>query len=253
MRRRHLALIATLALSLAACGTPGSGGSVDGSWDLVSGTVDGQPLPMVDSAPITLVFEPDGLGGRAACNQYFGDYEVDGDSVTITGLGQTEMGCDPAVMDSEAAYLAALARVDTVEADGDSLTLTGDGVELSFERSAPIPTADLTGTVWVLDGLVDNDSVSSTIADSRATLEFFTDGSLIGSTGCRDLNGSYELDGSLIDVARLNADGECDDDLAGQDEHVVTVLEGGFDYVIDHQTLTLTGEDGLGLVYIAGS
>jgi heat shock protein HslJ len=250
MRRRQLAVMAIISLFLAACGTPGASASPEGSWDLTSGTVDGKPLPMVDSAPITLVFDQDGVGGRAACNQYFGQFEVNGDSITITGLGQTEMGCDPAIMDSEAAYLAALARADTITIDGDTLLLEGEGVELSFERSAPVPTADLNGTVWVLDGLVDGDAVSSTMGD-RATLELFTDGSLIGSTGCRDLNGTYEVDGSSISVSQLNADDECSQDVEAQDKHVVSVIENGFDYAIDHQTLTLTGADGLGLVYIA--
>lgn len=45
----------------------------DGSWQLMSGTVDGRPVPIVDSHPITLNIDGYVIGGTAACNGYGGN------------------------------------------------------------------------------------------------------------------------------------------------------------------------------------
>ena len=56
-----------------------------------------------------------------------------GAEISFSDLGQTMMACEPVeVMDSETAYLQAMALVDGFTATDDTLTLTGDGVELVF-------------------------------------------------------------------------------------------------------------------------
>jgi hypothetical protein len=47
----------------------------------------------------------------------------------------------------------------------------------------------------------------------------------------------------------MSAEGECPEDLAQQDSHVVTVLGDGFRAVVDDRTLTLTSLGEQGLVY----
>jgi heat shock protein HslJ len=134
MKRTH-ALIVLLAVTTAACGASvGAGGDpTTNAWAFESGTLNGEPIPYVDGHPITMLFDETGVGGQAACNQYFGGYELSGSEISFSELGQTMMACLPEeVMDSEAAYLEALASVDSFGIDGNTMTLTGEGVELVF-------------------------------------------------------------------------------------------------------------------------
>jgi heat shock protein HslJ len=153
-------------------------------------------------------------------------------------------------MTSEQMYLEAFNRVQAFSMGEDTLTLTGEGVELVFVALAPVPTADLTGTVWVLDSLVQGDSVSSVMGE-RATLELFTDGSMLGSTGCRTLNGRYTVTGAEVVLNELSAEGECTAELEVQDNLVVTVLGDGFRAAIEGDTLTLSSVGNEGLIYKA--
>ncbi|MEX1125605.1 MAG: META domain-containing protein [Acidimicrobiia bacterium] len=122
-----------LGLVLVACGDPAEPASIEGAWQLESGTLDNEPVPLVDDHPITLTIEGDTVGGNASCNSYGGFYTLSDGSITISAMFQTEMACFPdETMASESAYLAALSRVDSVTAEDDSLTLTGEGVELVF-------------------------------------------------------------------------------------------------------------------------
>jgi heat shock protein HslJ len=245
-----LSVLLVLALLAAACGSedpadsPGS--TPDGDWQLTGG------VAIVDGFPITMSIEGREVSGRAACNSYFGTVTVDGDRIAIGELGATEMGCEPAVMEAEAAFMAALLEVATFERDGDRLTLSGPETELSFEPVTPVPTASLVGTTWVLDTLIEGEAVSTAGGDP-ATLVLAEDGTLSASTGCRTLTGTWLERGGVIVVPTLSAEGECPDELSKQDSLVVTVIGDEFRAAVDGDRLTLMsmGSDGLG--YRAGS
>ncbi|HSO50114.1 MAG TPA: META domain-containing protein, partial [Acidimicrobiia bacterium] len=141
-------------------------------------------------------------------------------------------------------------RATTLAATDDQLTLTGAGVELVFNKLPPVPTAALTNTVWVLETLIEGDSASS-VGGERATLELFTDGSMLGSTGCRNLHGRYVVSGAEIQMPEFAAEGECPQELEAQDGMVVTVLGDGFRVLVEGEVLTLTSAGNLGLIYHA--
>ena len=233
---------------------PGSDGppvdaDIQGSWQLTAGTVDGEEIPILDTHPITMTLEDDQVSGTASCNGYGGTFELSGSEVTFSGLAMTEMACSPEeTMQAEAMFGEAITLVETVALDGQ-LTLTGEAVELVFEHLEPVPDSELTNTVWVLDSLISGDSVSS-VGGERATLEFFTDGSVLGSTGCRLLTGEYIANGAELTITNLSAEGECDPELTDQDGHVISVLEGPLMVEIEGASLVLTarGEEGLGYV-----
>jgi heat shock protein HslJ len=134
--KRTLVLIAVLGFSLVACGDPSEQAAADPTevaWVLESGTLNGEPVPVLDDHQITLVFDEGSVGGASACNQYFGGFTMSDNEIAFSDLGQTMMACEPAeVMESEAKYLEALALVETFSATDDTLTLTGEGVELVF-------------------------------------------------------------------------------------------------------------------------
>jgi len=274
------AVTAALTLVLAACGGAGTGDAgsdgaggngadrvdgggaatdLDGGWELVRGIGPDGAVPLVASAPITLVIEGTRWGGTAACNTYTGEVQVDGGRLTNTGYAVTEMYClDDDVMASEAAYLAALQAATQVSLESGELVLTGPDVELVFRPQAPVADAALVGTTWALTELLDGDgpdaAVSSVAAESE--LELGTDGRLAGSTGCNRLMGGYELDGDTLVVTGPLATTRmaCVDDAATQQErHVLEVLEAGpLTVEVTGDRLRLTAHGGRGLAYRTG-
>lgn len=273
--RSHLAILLLLGLTflLAACAgaassaspapsptadpdpsaDPSSGGGtgmIDGTgdWRLVSGTNAGAPIPLVPGSDITMTVDGSQISGRSACNQYGGDIIVANGQVQFGPLFMTEMACEEPVMASEAAYHAALAGVRAATRDGDTLTLTGDGVELIYERLAPPPTADIVGTVWVLESLITADAVSSVMGEP-ALLVLDPNGSFTGSTGCRSFTGRYTTVNAEILFTEFAMDQvTCSPELQSQDSHVVSVLGDGFRAEVDGEQLTIagTGNEGLG-------
>lgn len=255
MRALHRTLaVGTLGLLLVACSLlPGAlNVALDGEWRLQAGTNQGAAIPIAAAHPITLKIDGTQVGGTAACNQYGGKLAINGTTIKISELFQTEMACLDGgdVMASEAAYLAALPRVDTAARDGDSLVLSGPDVELRFARVQPVPNADLVGPTWTLDSLISGEAVSS-VADKPATLQFNANGTLSASTGCRDLTGHYAVSGNKVQVTLDPYDMiACADPLGAQDTHVLKVIGAadGFTVVIQGESMTLTAGD-LGLGY----
>lgn len=128
----RLTPILALTLLFGACLGSDFADSLDGSWQLTSGIVDGNPIAILDSHPITLVLDGDEVGGVASCNSYGGVFALSGSTITFGDLAMTEMACLPAeTMEAEALYARALAAATTVTID-DGLTLEGPGVELVF-------------------------------------------------------------------------------------------------------------------------
>lgn len=249
-----LCLLVVGAGVLAGCGDDGDdGGGADpfgsGTWVLESGTVDGDALALVVDAPVTLIVDEGQVGGSSACNRYSGPITVDGDSVELgPGLAVTEMAClDPGVMELEAAYLAAIGRVDTATRADDRLVLAGEGVELTFSAQPVEPDAPLVGTIWVLTTIIDGDVAMSVLGDP--TLEFAEDGSVSGSTGCNRLMGSYDPAAGFGPLATTRM--ACEPDLADQETRVLAVFDGDPVLVVEGATLTLATADGAELVYEA--
>lgn len=248
----HPSLLA-LGLLATACMTGGSTSpsppnpnDLLGSWVLVEGSGPGGEVTIVDGYRITLEMQGPEIGGTSACNHYFGRMAVVGDALRIDELGGTEMACEPAVMESESAYWAALGAVTRWARDGNSLTLSGPEASLTYELLEPVPDAAMVDTVWVLDTLVSGDAASST--NGRATLELGSDGTIVGSTGCRDFTGRYQIIGDEVVIIELAMEGECSAELTAQDSHVVTLLGDGFTVQVEGNRLTLgsTGNQGLG-------
>lgn len=122
--------------TLVACGGDDLSASLAGAWQLMEGTGPDGEVELIDEHPITLEIAGQDWSGTAACNTYGATAEVDGDALELTELFWTEMAC-PAdgVMESEAAYLAALQQAERIEVDDTELVLTGEGTELTFTRT----------------------------------------------------------------------------------------------------------------------
>jgi heat shock protein HslJ len=250
-----------LFLALAACGAQQVPTDeppeidVEGTWRLTSGRVDGRAVAMVEDWPITLTVEGSSISGTAGCNGYGarlvgrnGAIGVDGD-----GIASSAMACEPdAVMDAEAAYLAALGTLTAITVDGDELVVTGPDVELRFEAVPPVNTAALVGTRWVLETIVVGD-VAQPVVGEPATLEMGDDGTVTGSTGCRSFTGTWtEADGRILLTSMAMDGSECPAALVDQDNLVVSLVGDGFRPTIEGDMLTLVDPGSLSGVYRAG-
>ena len=243
---RALALI--LILSACSVVSGGAPAALNGEWRLTAGTNQGQPIPIVAGSKVTLTIDGTQVGGTAACNSFGGKVEIRGSSITLSELFQTEMAClDDRLMASEAAYMAALSLVTTAAGTGDTLVLTGPQVELRFAKAPPVANADLVGTVWVLDSLINGEAVSSTVG-GQATLQLNADGTFAASTGCREIAGRYTITGKQVQMTIDPYDAiACANPVGDQDTQVLKVLSGGFSATVDGTSLTLSaGDRGLG-------
>ena len=261
--RAAYATLVLIVIVVACAGSPGpspSGsapsGPVDatGTWRLESGTLDGPPIQLLEDWPVTMTVAGSQISGTSACNGYGAELVVENGVVRLGQLSSTAMLCDPPqVMEIEAAYGAALSRVNAATMDGEALVLSGPGVSLRFVPVEPPAVADIVDQTWTLDALTETNSASMVQGDP-ATLELRSDGSFSGSTGCRTFSGRWVESGAEILATELAMDQtECPAELAAQDSHVVSVLGDGFsiDLSVNGATLTLSSAGGTGLQYSA--
>jgi heat shock protein HslJ len=128
--KRIVLVGATLVMAalLAGCAVPGqndrlASGSLlrDSEWVLTS--LAGQAL--IKDTQITLSFGEGLLEGSAGCNTYGGSYTATEDSLRLSDLYWTEMGClEPeGILDQEIAYLNALDTVASYRVDAGRLEL----------------------------------------------------------------------------------------------------------------------------------
>jgi heat shock protein HslJ len=125
-----------LAIWLVAC----KGGSVafeNKEWVLESYGEPENAQSVIEGSEITATFNSTEheVSGSAGCNSYFGDYEVDGSSLSIPLVGNTEMYClEPeGVMDQEEQYLGSLGLAESYEIEDGRLRITcSDGTVLVF-------------------------------------------------------------------------------------------------------------------------
>ena len=137
IRTTSLALL-TLFLFNACSGFPGSS-SLDlsgTSWRLVS--YDGL-IPLAGKE-VTGMFDQSEISGSASCNHYFGSYQIQGEKITIEGLGWTEMAClDPdGIMEQEQLVMSMLSDAERFKLLGVNLEIrTRNGEILLFEPTTP--------------------------------------------------------------------------------------------------------------------
>jgi len=113
------------------CTTPGQGPpcpDLSDTWSLVSYTSgNGSMIPVPTEGPITAVFGDDNrVIGNAGCNDYSGDYRIEGGLISIGPLASTEKYClsPDGVMEREQVYLSLLQESTRFNVDGDELVLS---------------------------------------------------------------------------------------------------------------------------------
>jgi heat shock protein HslJ len=75
-------------------------------------------------------------GGSGGCNSFGAEYSSDvNDSIDFSNIFSTLMACEIG-SDVETAYFAALDVADHYQVDGQTLTITGNGHTLIFDRTS---------------------------------------------------------------------------------------------------------------------
>lgn len=148
-------------------------------WELAGAALaDGTVHEPDDPTLYTIQFLPDGaVVARADCNQVAGAYELDGDSLSLTGLTTTLVGCPNESLGAD--YGVWLDQAAGVELTDDALILIlDDGGRLRFAPS-------LTGVGWEWQRFLGgNDSVLAPEHPEDYTIQFEEDGLLLFQADC---------------------------------------------------------------------
>jgi len=110
----------------------------DKDWVLESLGEKGNPQAVLEGTTVTARFDSAGqrVQGSAGCNSYFGDYEVDGNDISFSAIGNTEMYCmEPeGVMDQETDYLTILRDSQSFKVTDGKLEITAGDQVLVFQE-----------------------------------------------------------------------------------------------------------------------
>lgn len=245
--------LAVVLLGLVACGEPAedrpsAGGassspaSYEGTWELVEGSAPEGAIEISRRWRITLTVAGEEWGGLSACNYYGLSADVDGDAISVRGVGGTEMGCHPEAMETETRYHSALMSIETIKRSGNTLTLEGPDAELVFAFVPPPPFAELTNVRWELESLIHGFGPDAMVSNAHPShLHFTDDGTFEGSTGCRAVEGDWIEQADRVTFTYFGAkEGHCSPALSEQNDAVLN-LGDGFTFAITGDTLTIYG------------
>jgi len=130
-----MVVLIILSFSLAGCG---AGASIeDVRWILLSYGDPETPYAVLPDTQVTTRFNSGTkqIRGSGGCNTYSGEYEIEENSLTLTGpFAVTEMWCGGEIGAQESTYLEILLTAESYEMDDNILLIRcGDGV-LYYER-----------------------------------------------------------------------------------------------------------------------
>jgi heat shock protein HslJ len=240
-----VAAVAALVPLAAACGSEkaddknvsaGVGTPITGvRWNIDSVTVDGTTHRAPDAARVRI---DDGgeAAGSTGCNSFSARADVDGERVRLSDAMFTEKACDRTPVDFEKSLGRTLTTGSlTTSTAGDRLTLTtadGDIVRLSRSEDA-----SLYGTKWTVD---------APGQQGRTHLTFDQDAKTVsGRLPCNHVNARATVsDGHITLGAPSTTRMMCEGSLMNAEKRILGVFDGKAEYRIDHETLTLTSENG---------
>jgi len=238
-----------MCLAACVCGCS-AGSSRDGAGDLASQLADREFLSdsiqghtLVAGTKIRIHFGDGELSAYAGCNHMSGTFVIEGGVLRITGLGSTEIGCEPALSAQDAWLSDLLTSSPTIGFEDPQLTLASDGDEVVLiDREIASPDRPLVGTDWIGNGMGDEMAITFAPGSGLVTLSFAEDGTVAVFTACQDGTGTFTADATTIDFGRLAYDDvTCEDaSLEAVAAAVQLVLDGSpVSYAIDEANLTV--------------
>ncbi|MGW0712336.1 META domain-containing protein [Streptomyces sp. NPDC002643] len=274
-KRLTLTALALLPLPLlAACGTEsaGSGSTNVGSnassgkdsnatksavtgirWTVDSLTVDGKTEQAPESAYLKIADSGE-VDGNYGCNGFGSTAAVEGDRIAFEQFMATEMACADVNMDFEESLASTLSSGElTAEKTDGTLTLTSeDGAVIELTEEKP---ADLYGTKWQVDALLDHDVAASLpeAADGKAWLTFDKKAKTVtGTLGCNEVSAEATVSEDRITLGNPRTTRRmCSDSLMTVERGLLDLFQGTVTYRIDHHSITLTSENNTGVSAVA--
>ncbi len=240
-------LFCTLLLS---CGDGGDAGLAGRTFLLES--ADG--FSAVSGTTVRLSFSEDELSLSAGCNSMSGAYRVQGTKLVLSGLGSTEIGCEPALHAQDERLADFLEANPSFTLSGDRLELSAGDITLRFlDREQADPDRPLVDTHWEIDSYIENGGIGNAPASrepvSTPTVHFAEDGTLHVQSTCNGGSGRYTVKGAQITLEGVGYTEEgCNDAAAASLEQKIQAVlrEGTLTFEIEARRLTLMrGEIGL--------
>ena len=103
-------------------------------WSLSSWTLNGQYHPMNNSEEIMLSFDTSlsRAQGNNGCNQFFGDFSIQKDKLSIQNVGATKKYCGEESAKTEIEFIQFIADCSISSVKNEELVLTKDKEKLIF-------------------------------------------------------------------------------------------------------------------------
>ena len=242
---------ALMAALLAACAAaPAAGGvPLEGSfWVLDSYyNADGEQMSVLPRTQVSAQFDGGKVSGSDGCNNYFGEYVLDGDKLTFgEGMGSTMMACEEPVMEQASSFMQALQDTASFSISGEVLTLKNEGGQALLVFTAA--SQELAGTSWQAT-FVNNgrEAMVGLITGSEITADFGEDGTISGSAGCNRYNGPFETEAKQIKIGPLASTMMAciePEGVSEQEAAYLAALENATVYELRGTNLTLRDADG---------
>ncbi|MGC3993793.1 MAG: META domain-containing protein [Propionicimonas sp.] len=255
MSKMWLVPLGLLAL-LAACSSPTPAAPASASAPALAGT-SWTVTQLNGSAALaghepTMEFGTSDVAGSASCNRYTGSFTQDGASVTVTPGVLTQMACADDVMTQEHAFTLALTQIAGARSAGSGVELVNASGTAVLTLAA-LEDKPLEGTGWTLSGIIADEAISSTTTEGSVTITI-SDGQLSGKA-CNTFRGSVTASGGSFKAGPLvSTKMACTSEaLTKQENTVLATLQAATSYAIKGDQLTISADDGTGLVFTAAS
>jgi heat shock protein HslJ len=220
-------------------------------------TEDGTPKTLVAGTKLTVRFgKPGELRVYAGCNHLGIQANLEGDRIKPYDYMATMIGCLDGRADQDVWMQDFFAAGPSWTVSGDELRLSTEHTEIRLtDKEVLDPDRPLAGPHWVVDSILSTKSVSSALRNS-ASLDFATDGTFSGRTGCATLTGTYQAQAGQLTVASIKrvehpCEGSMVDLASALDRAVMATLQGTVKYEIGGPRLTIEAPDGNGLLLSA--
>jgi heat shock protein HslJ len=237
------------ALSGCTSGAASPGASLEGTfWVLESYyNADAEDVTVLPRTQVTALLEGGKISGNDGCNNYFGEYTLEGSKLTFPQpMGSTMMACEEPVMAQAADFMQGLKATATFSISGQQLTFKdAQGKSLMVFGAA---SQELPGTSWQAT-FVNNgqEAMVGLITGTEITADFGEDGTVSGTAGCNRYNGPFETEGNQIKIGPLASTMMAciePEGVSEQEAAYLAALENATVYELRGTNLTLRDADG---------
>ena len=265
MKAMYVTTIAALAVALGtfACSgesqesRPTADSTALGGGSLIDRTfllVESEGYTLVDGVAVRMSFGPDEFAMHAGCNTHDGVYGIDGDTLVVTSISSTEMGCDAPLQAQDEWLREFLRSGPSVRLEGDTLTLRGGTATLTFrDRVVADPDQPLAGPRWNIDTRFTEQAATNVSYDAVPWVRFTAAGAFRVETGCTIEEGFYTATETQLVFSDVVHTGlACEPKLDATEAVALEMLvrklfAGTANYSIHASRLTILHVDGTGI------